>query len=401
MISQRQLFLLHNAQTSSSPLMIEVAKAEGNYLTDTKGKQYLDFLSGVSVCNVGHRHPYVVKAITDQLGKYMHTMVYGEFVQSPQTLLAKKLNDHLSPKWNEETLSVYYSNSGAEAIDGALKLAKRATGRSGIVAFKNAYHGSTHAALSLMSSEEFKNPFRPLLPDVRFLDFNDFAQLQLLNTDCACVVLEIIQSETGYTLAQNDWLVALKNKCDETETLLILDEIQTGFGRTGTMFAFEQTDIVPDILVCAKGMGGGMPIGAFIAPKHLMDTLSNNPVLGHITTFGGHPVCCAASLATMEVIENENLLYSVHEKEMLIRELLHNNKTIKNISGKGLMLSLEFENFEQNKAIIDKCIEKGMLTDWFLHAANKLRLTPPLTITEGDIRKACGVIIESVSEECG
>jgi len=398
MISQRQLFLLHNAQTSQAPLMIEVAKAEGNYLTDINGKQYLDFLSGVSVCNVGHRHPHVLKAIHNQLEKYMHTMVYGEFIQSPQTLLAAKLNEHLSPKWNDETLSVYYSNSGAEAIDGALKLAKRATGRSGIIAFKNAYHGSTHAALSLMSNEEFKNPFRPLLPDVRFLDFNNFEQLESINYDCACVVLEIIQSETGYTMGQNNWLIALKNKCTETGTLLIIDEIQTGFGRTGTLFAFEQTDITPDILACAKGMGGGMPIGAFIAPKYLMDTLSNNPVLGHITTFGGHPVCCAASLATMEVIENENLLYSVPEKELLIRDLLKGNKTIKNISGKGLMLSLEFENFDQNKTIIDKCIEKGLLTDWFLHAANKLRLTPPLTIGEADIKFACSIIIESIKE---
>ncbi|MDZ4759088.1 MAG: aspartate aminotransferase family protein [Bacteroidota bacterium] len=400
MISHRQLFLLHNAQTSPAPLMIEIEKAEGNYLINTSGKHFLDFLSGVSVCNVGHRHPHVIKAITDQLGKYMHTMVYGEFIQSPQTLLAKKLNDHLSPKWNNETLSVYYGNSGAEAIDGALKLAKRATGRSGIIAFKNAYHGSTHAALSLMSNEEFKNPFRPLLPDVRFLDFNNFEQLQSINSDCACVVLEIIQSETGYTLAENNWLTALKNKCTEVGALLIIDEIQTGFGRTGTMFAFEQTAIVPDILVCAKGMGGGMPIGCFIAAKQLMDKLSHNPVLGHITTFGGHPVCCAASMATMEVIENENLLYGVAEKENLIRLLLQQNKTIKNISGKGLMLSLEFENFEQNKAIIDKCIEKGLLTDWFLHAANKLRLTPPLTITNEEIKKACGIIIESI-EMCG
>lgn len=395
MISQRQLFLLHNAQTSASPLMIEIKEAAGTYIIDIDGKRYIDFISGISVCNVGHRHPHVLDAIKNQLDRYLHTMVYGEYIQSPQTLLAKKLNDLLKPKWTEDTLSVYFSNSGAEAIDGALKLAKKSTGKSGIMAFRNAYHGSTHAALSLMSDESFKNPFRPLLPDVSFIDYNSFEALESLHKGIACVVLEMIQSETGYTLCDNDWLKALKNRCEEVGALLIIDEIQTGFGRSGTLFAFEQTPITPDILVCAKGMGGGMPIGAFIAPKYRMDEFSHDPILGHITTFGGHPVCCAASLATLEVIENENILYHIPEKEKIVRDILG---PLYKISGKGLMLSLEFESFEQNKSVIDACIAKGLLTDWFLHAPNKLRITPPLNISNEDLIAACNIIKDCSKE---
>ncbi len=392
MLTQRQLFLEHIAQTSEMPMGLEIEKAEGVYLTDINGKRYLDLISGISVSNVGHRHPKVVEGIKNQLDKYMHLMVYGEYIQSPQVLLATLLTT-LLPK---ELSSVYFTNSGSEAIEGAMKLAKRYTGRTEIISFKNAYHGSTHGSLSIMGNEEFKNAYRPLLPDTRLIRFNNIQDINQITELTACVIIETIQGEAGAIVPEINFLKQLKKRCLETGTLLVADEIQTGFGRTGKLFAFEHFDFVPDILCLAKGMGGGMPIGAFISSGEIMHSLTNNPVLGHITTFGGHPVCCAASLATLRVLLEENLIEQVEKKESLFRKLLIHPK-IKSINGIGLLLSLEFENYEQNKSIIDRCILNGVITDWFLFNSNSMRIAPPLTITEKEIEMACDIITKCIA----
>jgi acetylornithine/succinyldiaminopimelate/putrescine aminotransferase len=391
MLTQRQLFLNHVAQTSETPLALEIEKAEGVYLTDISGKRYIDLISGISVSNLGHRHPKVVEAIKQQLDKYMHLMVYGEYIQAPQVQLAKLLTEHLP----ENLSSVYFVNSGTEAIEGALKLAKRFTGRTEIISFKNAYHGSTHGSLSIMGNEEFKNTYRPLLPDVTQLEYNNSVQFNLITTRTACVVIETIQGEAGALVPKGDFLKRLHERCTETGTLLIADEIQCGFGRTGKLFAFEHYNFVPDILCLAKGMGGGMPIGAFVSSKEIMHTLTNNPMLGHITTFGGHPVCCAAAKASLEVLLTENLIQQVEAKEQLFRTLLKHPK-IKTINGKGLLLAVEFDSYEQNKIIIDKCISKGVISDWFLFSSHSMRIAPPLIITEEEIEIACKIIIESL-----
>lgn len=391
MLTERQLFFKHLAQTSETPLALEIEKAEGIYLHDASGKRYMDLISGISVSNIGHRHPKVIDAIHQQLDKYMYLMVYGEYIQSPQVKYAKALTDVLPASLN----SVYFTNSGTEAIEGAMKLAKRFTGRTEIISFKNAYHGSTQGSLSIMGNEEFKNAFRPLLPDTKQIEYNNKADLENITINTACVVVETIQGEAGAVVPQDDFLIQLRKKCDETGTLLVADEIQCGFGRTGKLFAFEHYNFVPDILCIAKGMGGGMPIGAFVAKKEIMDSLTNNPVLGHITTFGGHPVSCAAALATLNVIIEENLITLVEAKEQLFRKGLKHPK-IKSINGKGLLLALEFESYEQNKKIIDKCIEEGVIVDWFLFNARSMRIAPPLTITEEEIQKACAVILKSI-----
>lgn len=393
MLTQRQLFFNHIAQTTETPLGLEIEKAEGVYLFDVSGKKYIDLISGISVSNVGHRHPKVLSAIKEQLDKYMHLMVYGEYIQSPQVQLAKLLTDNLPPNLN----SVYFVNSGSEAIEGAMKLAKRATGRTEIISFKNAYHGSTQGSLSIMGNEEFKNAFRPLLPDTRQIEFNNVAELSHITNRTVCVVVETIQGEAGVVIPQNDFLKKIRARCTETGALLVLDEIQCGFGRTGKLFAFEHYDLVPDVLCLAKGMGGGMPIGAFIASKEIMNTLTNNPILGHITTFGGHPVCCAAALATLNVLLEEKIMEKVEAKEQLFRKLLKHPK-IRSLNGKGLLLSIEFDSFEQNKKIIDKCIEKGVITDWFLFNTPSMRIAPPLIITEEEIETACRVIIQCLKD---
>jgi acetylornithine/succinyldiaminopimelate/putrescine aminotransferase len=393
MLTQRQLFFQHIAQTSETPLALEIEKAEGVFLFDADGKSYIDLISGISVSNVGHRHPKVLAAINEQLDKYMHLMVYGEYIQGPQVKLAKALASKLPSSLS----SVYFVNSGSEAIEGAMKLAKRFTGRTEIVSFKNAYHGSTQGSLSIMGSEEFRNAFRPLLPDTRQLVFNDIAALNEISERTACVIVETIQGEAGAVLPQNDFLKKLSERCKATGTLLVADEIQCGFGRTGKLFAFEHYGFAPDILCIAKGMGGGMPIGAFIASKEIMHSLTNNPVLGHITTFGGHPVCCAAALATLQVLEEEELAEEVEKKEKLFRSLLQHPK-IKSVNGKGLLLAVEFGTYEENKAVIDKCIEKGVITDWFLFNSGSMRIAPPLTITEDQVRRACETIINAVKE---
>jgi len=392
MLTQRQLFLNHVAQTSETPLGLEIEKAEGVYLTDISGKKYIDLISGISVSNIGHRHPKVIEAIKQQLDKYLHLMVYGEYVQSPQVQFAKLLTDQLPKKLS----SVYFVNSGTEAIEGALKLAKRFTGRTEIISFKNAYHGSTHGSLSIMGSEEFKNAFRPLLPDVKQIKFNNKEQLKHITPRTASVVVETIQGEAGAIIPEGNFLKQLSERCIETGTLLIADEIQCAFGRTGKLFAFEHYNFVPDIVCLAKGMGGGMPIGAFISSKEIMNTLTNNPVLGHITTFGGHPVCCAAAKASLEVLLNENLIGQVESKEQLFRKLLKHPK-IKAVKGKGLLLAVEFDNYEQNKKIIDSCIEKGVITDWFLFSSHSMRIAPPLIITDEEIKKCCEIILESIN----
>jgi acetylornithine/N-succinyldiaminopimelate aminotransferase len=393
MLSHKQLFLLNTAQTSDFPRLLEIEKAEGVYIFDTSGKKYLDLVSGFAVSNLGHRHQKVIEAIKNQLDKYLHVTVYGEYIQAPQVLFAQKLTSVL-PK----TLSsIYFTNSGAEATEGALKLAKKYTNRSHIVSFYDAYHGSTHGALSVMGNEHYKQAYRPLLPDISFIHLNSKEDLAAITTQTAAVILESIQGEAGVRQPDLSYLKALRKKCSETGTLLIFDEIQTGFGRTGKLFAFEHFDVIPDILLLAKGMGGGMPIGAFIASKDVMDVLKDNPILGHITTFGGHPVSCAAGLATLNAIIDENLLIAVPEKEELFRSLLIHPK-IKEIRGLGLMLSIQLDSFEQVEKVSKLCVANGVIIDWFLHCDTAMRIAPPLIITEEEIKFACKVILAALNE---
>jgi acetylornithine/N-succinyldiaminopimelate aminotransferase len=392
MLTLRQLFLANNAQTTDFPLLLEFERAEGVYMYDKEGKPYLDLISGIGVSSLGHGNPYVINAIKQQLDKYMHLMVYGEYVQTPQVRFAEKLVSILP----QHLSSVYFVNSGAEAIEGALKLAKRYTGRSEIIACHNSYHGSTHGALSVMGNEEYKQAYRPLLPGISFIRFNYTDDLELITEETACIVIETLQGEAGIRVPDMAYMKALRKRCTQTGTLLILDEIQVAFGRTGKLFAFEHFDIEPDILVLAKALGGGMPIGAFIAHNQIMSSLKENPILGHITTFGGHPVCCAAGLAALEVLLNENLVAQVEAKAALFHELLV-HPAIKEVRGKGLMLAIELESFELNKKIIDRCIANGVVVDWFLHCSNSMRIAPPLIISHDEIRKACGVIIEAIN----
>ncbi|SNT38441.1 Acetylornithine/succinyldiaminopimelate/putrescine aminotransferase [Ekhidna lutea] len=393
MPTQRQLFLNHLAQTSDAPLLLEMVSAEGIYMTDVDGKKYIDLISGIGVSNVGHRHPNVIDAIKDQVDKHLHVMVYGEFVQSPQVKLAEALTNTLPDNLN----SVYLVNSGSEAIEGAMKLAKRYTGRSKLIACNNAYHGSSHGALSLTGSESFKRNYRPLLPAISHIDFGSSEELNQITSEIAAVVIETVQGEAGVRQADNDYWKALRRKCDETDTLLILDEIQCGFGRTGRFWAFEHYGIKPDILVSAKGMGGGMPIGCFISDKEIMQVFTDNPVLGHISTFGGHPVSSAAALATLETILNEHLLDGVAEKEALFHSYLK-HPLIKEVRSKGLMMAVEFESYDILKPIIDRAIELGVVTDWFLFNDKSMRIAPPLIITEDEIKKACNIIFQAIDD---
>jgi acetylornithine/N-succinyldiaminopimelate aminotransferase len=395
MLTLRQLFLANNAQTTDFPLLLEFERAEGINLYDVAGKAYIDLISGIGVSNLGHSNPRVIEAIKQQVDKYMHLMVYGEYVQTPQVRFAEKLVSILPSNLQ----SVYFVNSGAEAVEGALKLAKRFTGRQQIISCHNSYHGSSHGALSVMGNEDFKQAYRPLLPGVNFIRFNHTADLEQITNQTACVIIETIQGEAGVRVPDVAYMKALRKRCDETGTLLILDEIQAAFGRTGKLFAFEHFGIVPDILLLAKALGGGMPVGAFISSNQIMAALKENPILGHITTFGGHPVCCAAGLTALEVLLEENLVAQVAEKEALMRSLLV-NPAIKQIRGKGLMLAIELENFDINKKIIDRCIANGVITDWFLHCDNSMRIAPPLIITPDEIRTACAVIVEAIGYYC-
>jgi acetylornithine/N-succinyldiaminopimelate aminotransferase len=390
MSTLRSSFFRHLAQTSPAPLGFEVDYGKGSWLYSSAGRKYLDLISGISVCNIGHAHPHVVNAIQEQAGRYMHTMVYGEHIQSPQVKYAEALCASLPKALN----SVYFTNSGAEAVEGAMKLAKRVTGRTGFVSFKNAYHGSTQGALSLMGDEFFKNAYRPLLPGMIKLEFNDNEALHLITAETAAVFIEPVQGEAGVIPAVPDFLKALRLRCTQTGTLLVFDEIQSGFGRSGSLFVFEQYGVIPDILLSAKALGGGMPLGAFIAGSNLMKTLSENPVLGHITTFGGHPVSCAAGLAALEVLEKENLLHLVKEKEILFSSMLKDSG-IGLYRSSGLLIAVEFDSAAENQRVIANCFERGVITDWFLFNDKALRIAPPLTITEAEIRFACEVVVES------
>ncbi|MFT6972653.1 MAG: acetylornithine/N-succinyldiaminopimelate aminotransferase [Roseivirga sp.] len=390
-MDSKSVFLNHLAQTSPFPLQIEVAKAEGTHIIDVSGKSYLDFISGIAVTNIGHRHPHVVNAIKKQLDKYMHVMAYGEFIQTPQNKLAEKLTSLLPPQLN----SCYFVNSGAEAIEGALKLAKRVTGRTGIVSCKKSYHGSTHGALSVSGNEVKKYAFRPLLPDVHFMQFNKVEDLDMITKQTACVIIEPIQGDAGVRIPDLSYMKALRERCNEMGALLIFDEIQTGFGRTGTLFCFEQMGVTPDILTVAKAMGGGMPMGGFISSKENMNLFTHNPMLGHITTFGGHPINCAAALANLEVIEQENLLDSAEEKGALIESLLSHPKIVE-VRRRGLMFAVEFESAELVAQIVNKCLESGLITFWFLSCPESFRLAPPLTITKQEIKEGCEIINKAV-----
>jgi len=397
-ISHRQHFFDHIAQTSDYPLALEIDRAEGVFMYGTDGKQYLDLISGIGVSNVGHRHPEVLAALHQQLDKHMHLLVYGEFVQSTQVLLAKALVDTLN--FEAEISSpfgkidnVYFTNSGTEAVEGAMKLAKRFTARTEFISCFNAYHGATQGALSLSGAEHFKQSFRPLLPGIKNITHGNLDDLQQITPKTAAVIIEIVGGESGVRVPTLEYIKKLRERCTEVGALLILDEVQTGFGRTGSFWAFEQYNIYPDILLSAKGMGGGMPIGAFMASQEVMSVFKNNPVLGHITTFGGHPVSSAASLAALQVTLKEDLPQKALAKGELFKSLLVHPK-IKEVRGKGLMLAAEMESFDALKDTIDNCIEKGVITDWFLFCDNSMRLAPPLIITNDQIREGCAVILE-------
>ncbi len=392
-ISNKELFLQHVAQTSAAPIGLEMKNASGIHIWDVEGKKYTDLISGFSVCNIGHSHPDVVKAVQEQAAEYMHLIVYGEFVESPQVQYAKLLTDHLPASLN----CVYFTNSGAEATEGAMKLAKRITGRSKIIAFNKAYHGSTQGALSIMGGEYWRNAFRPLLPDILHFDYNDDAVLASIDSSVACVVLETVQAESGITVPRKEWLQAIRRKCNEHCVLLVFDEIQAGFGRTGSLWAFEQFDVVPDILLLGKALGGGMPLGAFIADKKLMSTLTYNPVLGHITTFGGHPVSCAAGKAAFEVLLRDELIQNVHHKGKILQEQLK-HAAIMSINACGLWMSLKFKDDVTNQKIAHQCVKNGLVTDWFLFAPDRLRIAPPLIISEDELIEVGATIMKSIDE---
>ncbi|WP_425076018.1 aspartate aminotransferase family protein [Psychroserpens sp. S379A] len=386
-------FFKYQAQTTPHPLAMSISHAEGSYIYDTNNKAHLDFVAGVSACSLGHKHPKVVKAIKDQLDKYLHVMVYGEYIQEPAVELAKLLAKHL-PKPLETT---YLTNSGTEAIEGALKLAKRTTGRSEIISAHHAYHGNTMGSLSVMGFEERKSAFRPLIPNTRFIEFNNETQLNQITTKTAAVILETIQGGAGFIEPSNNYLEKVRKQCDKVGALLILDEIQPGFGRTGKLFGFEHYNCIPDILVTGKGLGGGMPIGAFTASKAVMDLLQDNPKLGHITTFGGHPVIAAAALATVREITESNLMSKALEKEQLIRKhLVH--PLISEIRGKGLMLAAMTPSADITNDVILKSKDKGLILFWLLFEPKAIRITPPLTISEDEIVKGCQIITQILDE---
>jgi len=393
MISERQLFIEKLAQTSDIPLMLEIESANGIFLFDKQGKKYIDLISGISVSSLGHNNKRVVSAIKKQLDKHMHLMVYGEFVQSVQVRLADKLTSLLPDRMQ----SVYYVNSGTEANEGAMKLAKRYTGREKVITFNNAYHGSTHGSLSLMGNEFFKTAFRPLLPGIEICDFNDPETLKNIDCNTAAVFIEPIQGEAGIRIPSIDFIHQLRQKCDREGALLVFDEIQTGFGRTGKMFGFEHFGVVPDIMTFAKAFGGGMPLGAFVSSKKIMDCLSVNPVLGHITTFGGHPVSCSAALEAINIITENNIIENVNEKSKLFKEQLVHPK-IKETRGTGLFMAIQLNSFEEVRKVIVYALEHGLITDWFLFCDNALRLAPPLIINENEIKMACGTILEALDQ---
>ena len=390
---EADIFRHRIAQTSPFPFGISIERAEGTCLYSPEGKRYLDMISGIGVTNIGHRHPRVVKAIKDQVDKHLHVMVFGEYIQSSPNLLAAKLTSLLPASLN----CCYFVNSGTEANEGALKLAKRHTGRSEIISFRKSYHGSTHGSLSVSGNEKKKSAFRPLLPDVRFIEFNSQKDLEHITDKTACVIMETIQGDAGVRIPSLAFTKALRHRCTETGALLILDEIQCGMGRTGKLFAFEHFGITPDILTLAKAFGGGLPIGTFISSEEKMKSLTVDPMLGHITTFGGNPVCCASALATLEVIEEENLLKQVEGKGKMIESLLHHSK-IKEIRRMGLMFAIDFDSEERVNHIVEYSRDHGVICYWFLSHPNSLRIAPPLTISTEEIKEACGVMLEAIEK---
>lgn len=392
MDNDSRLFLRHLAQTSDAPLMLEIVRANNCYLYDREGKEYMDLISGISVSNLGHGHPEVIKAVKDQIDQYMHVMVYGEFVEAPQVQyaqwLAAQLPGHLD--------SVYFVNSGSEAIEGALKLSKRVTGRTEIISFHQAYHGATHGALSLGGEEERKGAFRPLVPDNRILPYNDLTVLDQITTRTAAVVIEPVQGEAGVRIADETYLIALRERCNKTGTLLVFDECQTGFGRTGKLFFSGKYDVIPDVVTLGKALGGGMPLGAFIASSELMHCLSYNPVLGHITTFGGHPVSCAAGWAAAKLLTEELLLSVETKAQLFIRELQHRH--LLQIRHSGLLMAVEWPSANFNKTLISKLVQRGLVTDWFLFNDASMRIAPPLIIHEEQIKSAVRIILEELDK---
>lgn len=387
----QKIFLDHIGQTTPFPFLLEIERAEGVYLYEASGKSYMDLISGVGVSNLGHQHPKVIEAIKKQVDKHLHIMVYGEFVQSASNDLAELLVKILPDSLN----CVYFTNSGTEAIEGALKLAKRYTGRTEMIAFRGAYHGSTHGALSISGNEKKKYAFRPLLPDVKFLTYNNPQDIHQIIERTACVILETIQGDAGVRVPDKSYLEALRARCTATGTMLIFDEIQSGMGRTGKLFAFEHFGVVPDILCTAKALGGGLPLGAFIAEKEVMRHLTFNPMLGHITTFGGNPVACAAALATLKVLTEDGILDSVEEKGALFESLIQ-HPSIKEVRRKGLLFAFEFETEEQVFGIVEECLKQGIICFWFLSCPNSFRIAPPLTISHEEIKIACKTINEAI-----
>ena len=391
MISQRAQFLKYLAQTSDFPMMVDIARAEGIFLYDHEGKSYIDAIAGISVSTLGHQHPEIIKALKEQIDKHAHVMVYGEFIQPVQVQLAKELIAS-TPEGLDQ---VFFVNSGSEAVEGAMKLAKRFTGRPDIVACKNAYHGSSHGALSVSGNERLKQAFRPLVPGIKHIRFGNIEDLESINENTAAMIIETVQGEAGVRMAGHHYFQALKQRCIETDALLIMDEIQAGFGRTGKFWAFEHYDIVPDIIVTAKGMGGGMPLGGFIAGEQVMGMLKDDPILGHISTFGGHPVSAAASLATIRVLKEGNIIEEVEHKGRLLENLLKDVKTIREIRRKGLMMALETGSFEKTQQVIHQAVDLGLISDWFLFCDTAIRIAPPLVISESEIHQMAHVIKRS------
>ncbi len=390
-ISNKQLFQMHVAQTSAYPMEVEIVHAENIYLHGANGEKYIDLISGISVSSLGHNHPRIVEAVKEQADRHMHVMVYGEFVQNPQVKLAKAISDTLPDPLD----NVFFVNSGSEAIEGAMKLAKRYTGKYEIISCYDAYHGSTHGTLSLGTREDFKQAFMPLMPGVSHIRFGDENDLESITSKTAAVIIETIQGEAGVRIASNSYFKKLRERCYQTGALLILDEVQTGFGRTGKFWGFEHYDIVPDIITAAKGMGGGMPIGAFISSKEIMSALQTNPVLGHITTFGGHPVSCAASLAMLLELVESKVYLEVERKAGIFRQYLKHPK-IKEIRSVGLMMAVEFDSFKQVSSIIEKSVKLGLITDWFLYCDCAIRIAPPLIISEDQIIESCNILLKAI-----
>ena len=391
----RHIFLAHQAQTTSKPIGLEVKKARGCYIIDKDNKKYLDFVAGVSACTLGHSHPKVIRAVRRQMRKYLHVMVYGEFVQDEPVQLVKLLADQLPEKLS----CIYLTNSGTEGIEGALKLAKRATGRQRIISANNAYHGNTQGAMSVMGYEERKRAYRPLIPGTSFIQFNDVRDLEQINEQTAAVILETIQGGAGFIVPTNDYMKAVRERCDKVGALLILDEIQPGMGRTGKLFAFEHYNMIPDIFVTGKGLGGGFPVGAFCASKELMNLFQDKPILGHITTFGGHPVIAAACHATLKILLQSNLITETLEKEQYIREQLQ-HRGIQEIRGKGLMLALILRTPEHAQQLVKIALERGLLLFFLLFEKRAVRVTPPLTISKKEIKKGCDIILNILDEIC-